>query len=93
MTAVQAGVIPLLTHGAFDFHVKHVLQPSDYLEKAVSSFKVKAGERDAKTLARNQVLQLGTVCHPHRALLCSSAVGDSFSCPEEDQGCCVLDVP
>lgn len=31
VTAVQAGVIPLLTHGAFDFHMKHVLQPSDYL--------------------------------------------------------------
>lgn len=93
VTSVQAGVIPLLTHSAFDFHMKHVLQPSDYLEKAVSSFSEQAGERDARALARNQVLQLGTVCHPHRALLCSSAVGDSFSSPEGDRGCCVLDMP
>lgn len=93
VTAVQAGVIPLLTHGAFDFHVKHVLQPSDNLEKTVCSFKVRAGERDAKTVARDQVLHLRTVCHLHGALLCSSATGDRFSSPEEDQGCWVLDVP
>lgn len=67
MTAVQAGVIPLLTHGAFDFHVKHVLQPSDNLEKAVFPFKMGAEKRDAKTLARSQVPHLRIVCHLYRA--------------------------
>ena len=45
VTAVQAGVLPLLTHGASNFHVEHVFQPSDNLEKVVSSFKVRAGEK------------------------------------------------
>lgn len=46
VTAVQAAVLLLLTHRAADFHVEHVFQPSDNLEKAVSSFK--AGERGAE---------------------------------------------
>lgn len=58
VTAVEAGVLPLLTHGASDFHVEHVFQPSDNLEKVVSSFKGRAGERHAKILARNQVPHL-----------------------------------
>lgn len=58
VTAVQAGVLPLLTHGPSNFHVEHIFQPSDNLEKVVSSFEVRAGERDGKILARNQMLHL-----------------------------------
>lgn len=58
VTAIQSGVLPLLTHSASNFHMEHVFQPSDNLENVVSSFKVRAGERDAKILARNQVLHL-----------------------------------
>lgn len=58
VTAVQVGVLPLLTHGASDFDVEHVFQPSDNLEKVVSSFEVRAGEGDAKILARSQMPHL-----------------------------------
>ena len=58
VTAIQSGALPLLTHSASNFHMEHVFQPSDNLENVVSSFKVRAGERDAKILARNQVLHL-----------------------------------
>lgn len=44
VTAVQAAVLLLLTHRAADFHMEHVFQPSDNLEKAVSSFKVRQGK-------------------------------------------------
>lgn len=58
VTAIQAGMLSLLTHGAFNLHRQHVFQPSDDLEKAVSSFKVRAGERDAKVFTGNQVVPL-----------------------------------
>lgn len=46
VTAIQAGLLLLLTYSASNFHVEHVFQPSDNLEKVVSSFEVRAGERD-----------------------------------------------
>lgn len=44
VTVVQVGVPPLLTHCAANFHVEHVFQTSDNLEKVVSSFKVGSGK-------------------------------------------------
>lgn len=58
VTAVQAGVLSLLTLSASNFHVEHVFQPSDNLEKVVSSVEIRAGERDAGILTRNQMLPL-----------------------------------
>lgn len=53
VTTVQAGVLHLLTHCASNFHMEHVFQPSDNLEKIVSFFKVRAWKRDARILAKN----------------------------------------